>query len=235
VANKGMEGLAITPDGKTLVGIMQASLIQDAAVNASKKLLRIVTIDVATGATHEYGYKLTTGSGVSEITAINDHEFLVDERDGNGLGASNDAVAKTLYKIDLAGATDITNLSGTAAASAAVNKIQFLDLVDLLTKTLGITANQVPSKIEGMAFGDDINVNGIIEHTLWIANDNDFTPDSSGPDTFYVVGVSDADLGGSVFEAQSVPEPGALGMLGMGLMGLPLRRFVRRDQTFPHS
>src|SRR5262249_49708333 len=27
VANKGMEGLAITPDGKTLVGIMQAALI----------------------------------------------------------------------------------------------------------------------------------------------------------------------------------------------------------------
>ena len=35
-----------------------------------------------TGITHEYGYLLTTGTGVSEITAINDHEFLVDERDG---------------------------------------------------------------------------------------------------------------------------------------------------------
>ncbi len=30
-ANKGMEGLALTPDGRTLVGIMQASLLQDAA------------------------------------------------------------------------------------------------------------------------------------------------------------------------------------------------------------
>lgn len=27
--NKGMEGLAITPDGKTLVGILQAPTIQD--------------------------------------------------------------------------------------------------------------------------------------------------------------------------------------------------------------
>ena len=54
--NKGMEGLAITPDGKTLVGIMQAPLIQD-----PKKLLRIVTVDIASGATHEYAYKLTTG------------------------------------------------------------------------------------------------------------------------------------------------------------------------------
>ena len=36
---------------------MQAELEQDPS-----KLLRIVTIDVATGATHEYGYLLTTGS-----------------------------------------------------------------------------------------------------------------------------------------------------------------------------
>ena len=43
-----MEGLAITPDGRTLVGIMQAALIQDAAEGgAAAKLLRIVTIDIA--------------------------------------------------------------------------------------------------------------------------------------------------------------------------------------------
>lgn len=83
-ANKGIEGLAITPDGKTLVGLVQAALIQDDN-SPTKKLLRIVTIDVATGKTHEYGYVLTDGSGASEITAINDHEFLVDERDGKGL------------------------------------------------------------------------------------------------------------------------------------------------------
>jgi hypothetical protein len=38
VANKGMEGLAITPDGRALVGIMQNALIQDA--NEGAKLLR---------------------------------------------------------------------------------------------------------------------------------------------------------------------------------------------------
>lgn len=40
-ANKGMEGLAITPNGRTLVGIRQNSLIQDANAGATK-LLRIV-------------------------------------------------------------------------------------------------------------------------------------------------------------------------------------------------
>src|SRR5262245_13520687 len=60
-ANKGMEGLAITPDGKTLVGIVQAALIQDAREGgAAASLLRIVTINVETGKTaHEFAYLLT--------------------------------------------------------------------------------------------------------------------------------------------------------------------------------
>ncbi len=74
VANKGMEGLAITPDGKTLVGIMQNALIQDAAQGgAAKNLLRLVSIDIRSGKTKEYSYLLTTGSGVSEILALNNH------------------------------------------------------------------------------------------------------------------------------------------------------------------
>ena len=34
IANRGMEGLAITPDGKTLFGAMQSPLLQDGGVNA---------------------------------------------------------------------------------------------------------------------------------------------------------------------------------------------------------
>src|SRR4029078_10825508 len=81
VTNKGMEGLAITPDGKMLVGIMQANLEQD-----KKGSLRIVTIDIGNGDSHEYVYELTDGSGVSDIVAVNNHQFLVDERDGAGMG-----------------------------------------------------------------------------------------------------------------------------------------------------
>ena len=64
--NKGMEGLAITPDGKTLVGILQAPTVQD---GNKSNLLRIVT----------------AGSGVSDIVALNSHQFIVDERDGAGV------------------------------------------------------------------------------------------------------------------------------------------------------
>jgi hypothetical protein len=211
-ANKGMEGLAITPDGKTLVGIMHAPLIQDPA-----KLLRIVTIDIATGTTHEYAYKLTTGSGVSDIVAINNHEFLVDERDGSGLGNGDSAKVKQIFRIDLTNATDITNLSGAAALAAAVGKTQFLDLVAILGQN-GITPANVPAKIEGLAFGPDVSLNGVNEHTLWVSNDNDFVAATSGPNLFFVFGFQDGDLPG--FVAQGVPEPSTWAMMLLGFAGL---------------
>ncbi len=212
VANKGMEGLAITPDGKTLVGIMQNALIQDANEGgAAKNLLRIVTMDIRCGcATHQYAYLLTTGSGVSEIVALNNHEFLVDERDGHGRGDGSKAKVKQLFKIDLNDAVDISNMDGLTAANYAVNKTLFLDIVQLLTAN-GVSPYNIPAKIEGLAFGDDVRQSGSTVHTLWIANDNDFletVPDQNGnpianPNQFFVVGFTDADLGGSQF----VPQP----------------------------
>ncbi len=124
-ANKGMEGLAITPDGKTLVGIMQNALIQDAN-QGQTKLLRIVTFDIATGVTtHQYAYNLTAGSGVSEILALNDDELLIDERDGKGRAdtpVSSNAKIKQLFKISLAGATDVSLIRRTGSPSTTFRR-----------------------------------------------------------------------------------------------------------------
>jgi hypothetical protein len=111
VPNRGMEGLTVTPDGKTLVGIMQSSLQQTDLNGSNAKNLvpvRIVTFGLKTHALHEYLYLLhdpkTNGTAVSEITALSNKTFLVDERDGNFPAANG---FKQLYKIDITGATDV--------------------------------------------------------------------------------------------------------------------------------
>jgi len=206
-ANKGMESLAITPDGKTLVGMMQAPLIQDAAQGGdAKSLLRIELIDLRKGkVTHEYAYLLTTGSGVSEVVALNDHEYLVGERDGKGRGDDSKAKVKQLFKIDLTGAVDVTDMDGLTAAGNAVNKTIFADLVAILGAS-GIASDQVPAKIERLALGADIDVAGVTTHTLWVANGNDFLQDFGGtnanPNNVFVFGFTDAELDGSVYVPQ---------------------------------
>jgi len=200
VANKGMEGLAITPDGRTLVGALQAPLEQD-----TNKVIRLVSIDIGSGATREYAYQLTSGSGVSDIVAINDHEFLLDERDGKGLGDGSVAKVKQLFRVDLRGAADISGKSGDLSAFA-VPKSLFLDIVAQLNAK-GVSSDLIPAKIEGTAFGPDVKIGGVNRHTLYIANDNDFLAAVNGvdnPNRFFVFEFDDADLPG--FRPQPVRE-----------------------------
>ena len=111
VPNRGLEGLTITPDGTELVALMQSSLQEpDIGSTNAKKLvpLRLVTYNLQTGAEHEYVYLLhnpaANGTAVSELTALSDSTFLVDERDGNFPGPG---AFKQLFEINLTGATDI--------------------------------------------------------------------------------------------------------------------------------
>lgn len=227
VANKGMEGLAITPDGKTLVGFEQSPLIQDGGDGG--RMNRIVTIDIDSGTTHQYAYDnyLTDKNksyNSSELLAINNHEFLVLERDGKGLGDGSNASVKRLLKIDIAGANDVGNIEGQANLLAnAVSKSLFMDIRSVLNAN-GISDANIPAKMEGAAFGDDV-VDGMGQtlHTLWLANDNDFVPGVAGTNKFFVFGFTDADLAGSVLQTQqlaSVPVPGAVWLFGSALLGL---------------
>ncbi len=202
IANKGMEGLAVTPDGRTLVGVIQAPLEQDtAAVN----VIRIIKIDIRSGHVRQYAYQLTTGSGVSDILAINDHEFLLDERDGKGLGDGSKAKVKQLFRVDLNNAVDVSGKSGDLSPFA-VPKTLFLDLVAVLTAK-GYDPKNIPAKIEGTAFGPDVTIGGVKHHALYVANDNDFLATYQGldnPNDFFVFSFDDVDL--PRFEPQDVRE-----------------------------
>jgi hypothetical protein len=222
VSNKGMEGLAISPDGRTLVGILQSSLLQDGGSNGSTT--RIVTIDIETGVVlHEYGYTLdnigTAASPkygtVSDILALNDHEFLVDERDGQGLGNDSVASFKRLYKIDLDGAVDVSAITDPLVlASCAVSKSLFLDIVSVLTAAPArMNAADIAAKLEGLAFGENVVIEGVVKHTLYVSSDNDFVPAITdphhpcgidNPNTFLVFAFDDDDLQGSEFVPQQL-------------------------------
>ena len=206
IANKGMEALAITPDGDALIGIMQSALEQDGG-DVKGQVVRVVKIDIKTGAVREYAYPTDAGlkTTVSDVVAINENEFLVDERDGKGLGDNSAAGFKRLFKFTLTGATEVSGISGkTALAAAAVSKSLVLDIVSVLNTVHGIPLADIPAKLEGIAFGQDVVIGGKTKHTLWVANDNDFlqvVPNSThvggtaqNPNQYFVFAFDDIDI-----------------------------------------
>ncbi len=184
-ANRGMEGLAISPDGSTLFGIMQNALLQDHGLNpppSTDRLglnNRILKVDLATGETHEYVYVLDAinrGQGVCEILAINDHEFLVVERDNrsNLQSPPQAPTRKTIYKIDLTGATDVSGIDSLPAGAlpAGVTPVSKTLFINLLDADLNLAAT-IPEKIEGLSWGPDLPDG---RHVLYVISDNDLNP-----------------------------------------------------------
>jgi Uncharacterized protein conserved in bacteria len=207
-ANRGMEGLAISPDGRFLFGMMQNALIQDHGLNpgTTDRLglnNRILKIDLLTGETREYVYVLDAinrGQGVSEILAINDHEFLVIERDNrSNLQVPPQApTRKTIYKINLTGATDVSAVDSLPAGAlpagvVPVSKSLFIDLLDADFNL----APTIAEKIEGLAWGPDLPDG---RHVLYVVSDNDLNP--SLPTQIYAFAIDPALIN---FERQFLP------------------------------
>jgi len=174
---------------------------------------RLLEITLATGATREFVYQLADRSfGVNEILAINDHEFLVIERDGNA-GAA--AAFKQIVKIDVAGATDVSGIllpqTGLPAGVTPVTKTAFLDL---LSPAFGLAGATFPEKIEGLAFGPDLPDG---RHLLLVTSDNDFFPDN--PSRVYAFAIEGTALAG--FQPQTMDR--RLAVLGVARLWLGLK------------
>ncbi len=177
-ANGGMEGLAISPDGKKLFAMMQRPLLQDSQPAADGKRIgrfnRLLEIDVVSGATCEFVYPLDKSSnGVSEILAINAHEFLLIERDSKeGLEATD----KRITRIDVRGATDVSHVDVLPVNElpSGIHSVQKSLFLDLLDPKFGLAGEHFPEKVEGLAFGPNL-ADG--RRLLLIAVDNDFRSD----------------------------------------------------------
>ena len=143
---------------------------------------RIVKYDTDTGAAvGQYAYKLQSagqGRGLSALVAINDHQFLVLERNNRGVGVPNANLAspdKKVYKIDLAGATDVSGISlnnaGTGFTAVAKTLTPFIDLAaaGTLQAALGDVS---PEKWEGLAIGPRLTDGAFL---VLAGTDNDYS------------------------------------------------------------
>ncbi|SON61061.1 hypothetical protein MSIMFI_02566 [Mycobacterium simulans] len=176
--NRGMEGLAITPDGNMLVAVMQSAIqtpgLQGAA--NSVPVTRIVTINlVDRSIVHEYLYPLAnpedTKVVVSDVTALSATQFLIDEGDGRTAPDGN----KKIYLVDIAAATDVGPRSTVPGASyradaggLLVNGAPLETLVGVSTdaeavaklRAAGITVAAKTLKLDLGALLRSLNANG---------------------------------------------------------------------------
>ena len=140
--NQGMEGIAQSPDGTLLFGLLQSATIQDTGTgNQGRFNTRLMVYDISSSDTPtdpvaQYVIQLpridetgltTNGTSVnrtgaqSAIIALNDHQLLILSRDGNGRGVSGSAspVFKSVLLADLSNATNIDGTYDAAGDAVA--------------------------------------------------------------------------------------------------------------------
>ena len=124
--NQGLEGLSVSPDGRTLFALLQSAARQDGGTGGTgpRRHTRLLAYDLSVAGNPtlkgEYvvalpTFQLGTATRVpaqSEMLAINNTQFLVLARDGNGRGiASATSLYRSILVYDISGAT---NIAGTA-------------------------------------------------------------------------------------------------------------------------
>jgi hypothetical protein len=176
--NRGFEGLAISPDGRYAYAMLQSAMLNEGAGDGVFN--RIVKFDITTGnAVGQFAYKMDTaarGRGISALVALGNDKFMVLERNnrGIGVGATLAEPDKAVYQIDLAGATDVTNITlGTTTLPAGVVTVtKGAKVIDLDADTLAALGNKSPEKWEGLAVGPKLN-NG--KYLVLAGTDNDYS------------------------------------------------------------
>ncbi|MER8373083.1 esterase-like activity of phytase family protein [Mesorhizobium sp. M1406] len=129
--NQGLEGMALTPDGKSLIAVLQSAPRQDGGDSpATRQNTRALVYDASDlghlKLAHEYVVPLpvfkdakgkTKIAAQSEIVALSDKTFLMLARDsGNGQGLKGDtSLVRQIFVVDVSSATDIAGGAFDAA------------------------------------------------------------------------------------------------------------------------
>ncbi|WP_259618850.1 esterase-like activity of phytase family protein [Paenibacillus doosanensis] len=205
IANRGFEGVTISPDGRYLYTSIQSPMaVPDQKTGEKSRNLRILKMDLSSKTVvGEYLYIAEDASMfrnvkqkdivISDLSALSQDTVLVDERDKN---AGDEAQLKRIYKADFSKAT---NLLGTADSEQA----EALSIEQLKAKGIAPVSKELVvdvaklgyphEKLEGLAV--------VNEHTIAVVNDNDFGVDgydeqgqlqvNQNPTQMYVITVNE--------------------------------------------
>jgi len=257
--NRGFEGLTFNASGSKLYGVLQDPLVNEGAQDDGRRSrwVRIVEWDVASGqSTAQFAYPLesrdvlnainaTTDDdfsatnqgrsiGLSAITALSDHEFIVLERDNRGLGVEVTATPlhKRLYRIDLNGASDIqsVSLAGSNDLPAGVVPVSKQPEADLLAALNSVDAT-VPEKLEGVAIGPLLPDGRRI---ALVGTDNDYSVTQTGAGEQFDVCV-DPESGARAQVALDTPCPAGMALIPAYLMAFKVQLDPPATRQAPRS
>jgi len=200
----GFEGMAINPAGDRIFTLLEGTVTGDAA-----KTLRInefsIDSESYTGASWRYQLE-AQGTNIGDMTAINDHEFIVIERNG-GTATNGTAPFKKIYRIDL-NQTD---------GAGHVRKTEIVDLMNIADPN---DLNGDGSNVFTFPYVTIEDVLLLDANTLLVINDNNY-PGTGGRDLN-----SDPTEFLRITLANPVPEPGTWALMLGGVAALS--RLVRR-------
>jgi hypothetical protein len=155
----GFEGMAINRSGTRLYTLLEKTVAGDAA-----KMLRIDEFDIGAEAYTgvRYLYPLdAAGTNIGDMTALDDHRFVVIERNGATATTSGTPPFKKLYLIDIEG---IGN-------GSVVSKTELVDLMNIADPD---DLNGDGSTTYSLPYVTIENVLLLNPHTLLVVNDNNF-------------------------------------------------------------
>jgi hypothetical protein len=177
-----VHGLALTPDGKTLIFAVHS--VPDRGTDATSPVVRLIAYQPSTRTLRQYAYLLddprTDGRTISAITALSPTELLVVERtDRTPPGAS-----QKVYRVDLGGATDVPvgsapeSIAGTGTAQQARAALHGAGITTV-RKTPAIDVGALLDQLnpQGFFFGQD-RIDALAStdggKTVYLSGDNDF-------------------------------------------------------------